>query len=68
MDRWPVDCGDAHRYAISICYALLDDGLPTKPGMPSHSRSRRASRFANSTVPRDLLLVTPTDPNRRARI
>jgi hypothetical protein len=67
FNRWPEKGGDAHRYAISICSAVLDGELP--PDEARHAfilAVEETERFITDRVPRNLILVTPTNPNRKS--
>jgi hypothetical protein len=69
LNRWPVKGGDAHRYAILICYAVLDGELP--PNEARHAfilAVEESGRFIDEKVPRNLVLVAPIDPNRKSTV
>jgi uncharacterized protein DUF982 len=66
FNRWPVKSGDS-RYAISICSAVLDGELP--PDEARHAfilAVEESGRFISEKVPKNLVLVTLTDPSRKS--
>jgi hypothetical protein len=67
VNRWHVTGGDAHRYAISICSAVLDGELPRDEARNAFILAAEESgKFVTDRVPKNLILVTPTDPNRKS--
>jgi hypothetical protein len=67
LNRWPVKGGDAHRYALSICSEVLQGNLPADEARHAFLlAAEEAGQFISDKVPRHLVLVTPTDPNRKS--
>jgi hypothetical protein len=67
FNRWPVKGGDAHRYAISICSAVLDGEVPPDEARNAFILSvEETGRFITDRVPNNLVLVAPQDPNRKS--
>ncbi|PZM07568.1 DUF982 domain-containing protein [Rhizobium tubonense] len=65
--RWPVKVGDAYRYAVSTCYAVLDGELPADDARQAFILAvEESGKFITAKVPRNLVLVTPTDPSRKS--
>jgi hypothetical protein len=58
--KWPVEGGDAWRYAKDICQSVLRGDLP--PDEARHAfilAVEESGKFITDKVPRNLVLVTP---------
>jgi hypothetical protein len=67
MDRWHVEGGDAHRYAVAICSEVLQGNLPADEARHAFILAvEEAGRYITDTVPKNLVLAVPSDPKRKS--
>lgn len=65
--RWPVQDGDAFRYALEICASVMNDQLLADEARHAFIlAAEEADIFITDKLPRHLQLTVQTDPNRKS--